>query len=105
MNIEIPTPEQNDQMGYNPVLDPVIIGVLTPYNRTYRDWVKLIGVKKYPNATFRRISRIEDSRGLRCHGLEYGYCYWEVPDECVFNAKIRVAPFDKTQGSTTLPAM
>ena len=93
---------QNEQIGYSPVLDPIIIGVLTPYGRTYRDWVKFIGVKKYPNATFRRISRIEDSRGLICHGLEYGYLYWEIDNDCIFDAEIRVVPFNKSNDQCKL---
>lgn len=94
MNIEILTPEQNEAMQYEPVLAPVIIGVITPYEREYRMWIKRIGVEKYPNATFRKISRKDDVRGLKLHGLEYGYQYWKVDDECVYWAKTRVVAFN-----------
>lgn len=94
MNIEILTPEQNEGMHYKPVLAPLTIGVITPYDRTYRMWIERIGFNKYPNATFKMISRQDDVRGVVFHGLEYGYQYWIVDAECVFLAKTRVVAFN-----------
>lgn len=67
------------------------IGVITPYFRLFEEWKKDIGYKTYgKDATFIKISRMEDVVGRSYYTVEKGYKYYEVNSDVYDYAMLHI---------------
>lgn len=68
-----------------------VIGVVTPYLRSFEQWKRDIGFKTYgEGAKFIRIRCMEDVIGRKFFTIEKGYKYYEIDSDIYDAAVLRV---------------
>ena len=65
-----------------------VIGVVTPYGKSFEQWKSDIGFKTYgEDAKFIQIRRMEDVIGRKYSAIEKGYKYYEI-DSGIYDAAV-----------------
>lgn len=68
-----------------------VIGVVTPYGKSFEQWKRDIGFKTYgEGAKFIQIRRMEDVLERKYNAIEKGYKYYEIDSDVYDAAVLRV---------------